>query len=992
MNITKRNGTLVEFNEEKIKKAVVNAAKATNHENPEGLFDSIKDKIMLKLGLFSVPHVEDIQESIIDCLLDADKKTAIAFIKYRERRRIAREGDINAIDIVDEYIIKKDDMAIHENSSTQYSMQGLNQHIFETVVAKKWLNLYSDDIKKAYDTGRIHIHDIGVLGPYCFTGDTKIYCLDGHHKSFKELCDLGIEEFWTFAIDASGNEVPALAKNPRVTRKNAALIEIELDNGEKIKCTPDHHFMLRDGSFKSASELQTNDSLRALSHMQTKNGYSLLFLKDKKIYEHRHVASFFNNFVDKEHVVHHLNKDKLDNRPENLEVIENRIHRSMECAITMNKPENKQKSAATFTALNKSEVHRKRMAKLGTERIITDIIKAKMSWNNTKNKNTNAKIDEYLSYVEKNGFKPTKEYLKTYNHRIVSITKLDNHEDVYDVTVDVHHNFLLSAGVFVHNCMGHSLSQLLEDGFTGVPGKVSAKPAKHFSTALGQANNFLFTLQGEAAGAQAFSNFNTLLAPFVAIDELSYKEVKQQIQEFIFNLNTDVRVGFQAPFTNITLDMDVTKCAYAEEGIIVGGVTDFTKKYKEFQKEATWISQAFIEVMEEGDSKGAMFSYPIITFNVTADFPWRNKLGESLLKLVAKYGTPYFANYINSEFAASDILSLCCRLKIDKKEIARHLTEYTGGLEGEDYEKTHQKGHGFFGASPNTGSIGVVTLNIPAIAHDAVTENNTEYWDIFYDKIKYYMDLATESLLKKRKFIEQQCEEGLYPYTRFYLRHVKARTGHYFTQHFNTICTNGIHEALIILGIKDGIEDNGGHNIAYEILRFMNQYTLDLQKKHHILVNLEQAPAESAGVKLCKKSGVDPLGNGYYTNSSWLPADSSMDIYDQIIHQGKLNEFYTGGSSMHTYTDVDLVPVYKDLEKLIVYTFTHTKLPYMTISPVYSVCDSCGRIAGKHKKCPKCGSGKIEVFERIVGYYRSHSNWNTGRSKESKKRKYLKIS
>lgn len=1051
MKVEKRSGKIVEFENSKIVKAVKKAFGAVEI--------NIQDEKINELLAFintkndgEIKKVEDIQDSIVEWLhINGYHSVGIVFTKYRERRAIARDTSFNSVNLVNEYLCQLDDMAVHENSSTMYSLQGLNNHLFSSVSEKYWLSLYSDEIKNAYNSGRIHIHDLGVIGPYC---------------------------------------------------------------------------------------------------------------------------------------------------------------------------------------------------------------------------------------------------------------------------------------------CGWDLKAVLLEGFGGVAGKPSSKPPKHLSSALSQANNFIFTLQGESAGAQAFSNFNTLLSAFVREDNLSYNQVKQEIQQFIFNLNISTRVGFQAPFSNLTLDLDSSKVKFADEPCIIGGeMKEYS--YGDCNKEATWINQAIVEVLSEGDADGAMLSYPIVTFNVTKDFPWQNKLGKTILEATSKYGSFYWANYINSDCSESDITSMCCRLKIDRREIEKHLGEYTGGLSQTEYEKTHQKGHGFFGASPNTGcydeqtevltkdgwkfwkdvthkdifitmnmknknieyqeptqlfnyeyvgdmveiknknfdllvtpnhnmlinvnkgtyklmsaedmvgryqtlipkqadwvgedidffeldeitfkksfygnkyeetkesikikttewaefmgwflsegsfdneniaqshgyrvfitqvkeqnkkiiesllnkmpfnwsqdganyiicnkqlwmyvkqfgkahdkfipefikslskkylkiffdaimlgdgytkkdgqqfyytcssklrddmqeiilklglssnvyertrtdvkkikgriinsdkqyeinvlrsenykirkhsvnkkkysgkvycaevpnhtlyvrrngkttwcgnSIGVTTLNIPAIMYDAKEKGGD--WDEFLTHVKYYMDLAIESLMKKRKVIEEYADKGLYPYLTHYLREVKKRTGHYFTQHFSTICPNGIHEALYIYGFKDGIMCDEGLEKAIQLLKFMNEYTVELQKEFKVLINLEQAPAESAGVKLCQKSGVDPLGNGYYTNSSWQPAESKIDLIDLIDMQGKLNVYYTGGSSMHTYTDSDLVPIANDLQKIIMYAFTETKIPYMTISPVFSVCHKCGRIAGKHHICPKCGSKKIEIYERIVGYYRPHTNWNKGRLKESEKRNYLKL-
>ena len=551
-------------------------------------------------------------------------------------------------------------------------------------------------------------------------------------------------------------------------------------------------------------------------------------------------------------------------------------------------------------------------------------------------------------------------------------------------------------------CCGWDLKQVLVDGFNGVKDKVYCTPANHFSSALGQAVNFLYTTQGESAGAQAFSNFNTLMAPFIREDDLSYKQVKQAISSFIYNLNIPTRVGFQTPFTNITLDMDVKKTKLADEPVIISGGFHESWTYGDMQKEAQWINQAVVEIMEHGDGIGAPFSYPIVTFNVTKDFPWESKFGESLLKATSKFGPFYFANYINSEYSESDITSMCCRLRIDNKMVKSFAA--SGGLNEDDYDKTHQKGHGFFGAAPNTGSIGVVTLNLPAIMDDMFADEvikmdwvikddvdlNNPHWNKFKSLVKDYMDLSAESLMVRRKKIEHYANIGLYPYIKHYLRHVKERTGLYFAQHFSTICTNGFHEAMMIWGFDHGMDDPRSWELAEDLLIFMKEYTIILQKKYNVLFNLEQSPAESAGVKLCEKSGIDPSENGYYTNSTWFPADSTVDMFDQIKVQSKLNEQYTGGSSLHLYTNVDLLPMYKDVKKIITYTLEETKLPYMTISPAFSLCTEHGRFPGIKEFCDICGK-KLNTYLRIVGYTRLLENFNSGRKKEAIKRKYFKF-
>ena len=556
-------------------------------------------------------------------------------------------------------------------------------------------------------------------------------------------------------------------------------------------------------------------------------------------------------------------------------------------------------------------------------------------------------------------------------------------------------------------CCGWDLKGLLEDGFqNGMKNKTDSAPASHFGAALGQMCNFIYTLQGESAGAQSFSNVNTLLAPFVKKDGLTYKQVKQRVQEHMHNLNTPTRVGYQCPFSNYTFDLDVTKTSIAADPVIIGGKYQDTT-YSEYQTEARMIAEAFVEVMVEGDANKALFPYPIVTFNVSKDFPWTSKLGKLIAQATVKYGPFYFANFINSELAESDVKSMCCRLRLDMNSVAKHVES---GLNNEDLDKTHQRGGGFFGADPLTGSIAVATMSMPAIAKDALDEIDKEY-DLtkaskltedyktsLLDEMKYsikrYMDMCMQAINLRRKTIEQYMELGLYPYMRFYMRNIKARTGKYFSQHFNTIGHNGMHEALLVLGYKGGITSEEGFAIAKDLLKFMNEYTIELQKEYGVLVNLEQTPAESAGVKLCRKSGIDPEEKGYYTNSTWFPAEYKVDPIELIMKQADLNKYYTGGSALHIYTFENLSESEEMIGRFISKMFTATNLPYLSISPVFSICTNseCEEkySTGEHYTCPHCGSKAIP-YARIVGYYRPIENWNDGRKEEQKRRKGLEL-
>ena len=550
-------------------------------------------------------------------------------------------------------------------------------------------------------------------------------------------------------------------------------------------------------------------------------------------------------------------------------------------------------------------------------------------------------------------------------------------------------------------CCGWDLKQLLEDGFqNGMKNKTDSAPAGHFGTALGQMCNFIYTVQGESAGAQSFSNVNTLLAPFVKKDGLTYKQVKQKVQEHIHNLNIPTRVGYQSPFSNYTFDLDVTKTNMAKDPIIISGKYQDTT-YDQYQTESRMIAEAFVEVMVEGDANKALFPYPIVTFNVSKDFPWSSKLGKLIASATVKYGPFYFGNYINSELAESDVKSMCCRLRLDMSAVNKHVES---GLFTEDLEKTHQRGGGFFGADALTGSIAVATISMPAMAHDAKVEIDKEceltkasktsesYRTSLIDEMKYnikkHMDISMQAISLRRKVIELCMENGLYPYMKFYMRNIKARTGKYFSQHFNTIGHNGMHEALKVLGYN-GITSPEGYAISLDVLKFMNEYTVELQKEYGVLVNLEQTPAESAGVKLCRKSGIDPEIKGYYTNSTWFPAEYEIDPVDLVKKQAELNKYYTGGSALHIYTYENLLNSEEMVGKFITKVFTATNLPYLSISPVFSICTSSECTdkysTGENYYCPHCGSKAIP-YARIVGYYRPIDNWNDGRKEEQRRR------
>jgi anaerobic ribonucleoside-triphosphate reductase len=519
-------------------------------------------------------------------------------------------------------------------------------------------------------------------------------------------------------------------------------------------------------------------------------------------------------------------------------------------------------------------------------------------------------------------------------------------------------------------CVGWDLYDLLLQGFRGAQGKVESKPAKHFRTALGQIVNFFYTLQGEAAGAQAFSNFDTLLAPFIRHDGLEYIQVKQALQEFIFNINVPTRVGFQTPFTNVTLDLEVPSYL-ADQAVIIGGkMQDST--YGEYQHEMELFNKAFVEVMAEGDAKGRVFTFPIPTYNITEDFNWDNPYLTDLWKMTAKYGVPYFSNFINSDMDPEDARSMCCRLRIDNREL-------------------EMRGGGLFGSNPLTGSIGVVTINLPRLG--CLSKDRLE----FMERLDKLIDIAATSLKIKRKILESFTDSNLYPYTKYYLNGIKMKFGEYWKNHFSTIGIIGMNEACLNLLGQD-IGSDEGRSFALDVADFIRLRLLELQQSSGCNYNFEATPAEGTSYRMARidkkrypeiicanedefQKGSEP----YYTNSSQLPANYTDDIFEALDLQDDIQSKYTGGTVLHIYAgeQVHDPEVIKQLVRKICNGY---KMPYFTFSPTFSVCPSHGYISGNQPVCPHCGEN-TEVYSRVVGYLRPVAQWNNGKKEEFRLRK-----
>lgn len=523
-------------------------------------------------------------------------------------------------------------------------------------------------------------------------------------------------------------------------------------------------------------------------------------------------------------------------------------------------------------------------------------------------------------------------------------------------------------------CVGWDLQDLLRSGFKGAYGKAESLPAKHLSSVLGQIVNFFYTLQGEAAGAQAFSNFDTLLAPFIRHGDLNYSQVKQSLQEFVFNVNVPTRVGFQSPFTNLTLDLQPPS-TLANERVIIGGEMG-KETYGEFQEEMNTFNRAFLEVLIEGDAKGRVFTFPIPTYNITKDFDWENKALDLLWEVTAKYGIPSFANFVNSDMSPDDTRSMCCRLRLDMKALER-------------------KGGGLFGSNPLTGSIGVVTVNMARLGFESASESD------FFDRLEKLMNMAKDSLETKRKVIERFTENELYPYSSFYLRDIYKRHKSYWFNHFSTIGIVGMNESCVNF-LGQGIGSEEGCAFSLRVMDFMREKLAEYQQATGNYYNLEATPAESTGYRLAKldkekymriycanESEFKKGANPFYTNSTQLPVNYSDDIFKVLDLQDTLQTKYTGGTVQHIFLgeSVSNLDSIKNFVRRVCHTY---RLPYFTISPSFSICPSHGYLKGEQKECPKCGE-EVEVYSRVVGYLRPVKQWNEGKQAEFAIRSRFKI-
>ena len=573
----------------------------------------------------------------------------------------------------------------------------------------------------------------------------------------------------------------------------------------------------------------------------------------------------------------------------------------------------------------------------------------KMDWRVRENSNMGFSLQGLNNYIASD---ITSEY---WLNRIYTPPIRDAHSEG-----DLHIHDLNLLSVY---CVGWDLADLLRQGFKGIAGNVESAPPRHLRTALGQLVNFFYTLQGEAAGAQAVSSFDSYLAPFIRYDGLTFKEVKQALQEFVFNINIPTRVGFQTPFTNITLDLHVPEML-KNAPVIIGG-QEQEAVYGDFQAEMDCLNRAFAEVMMEGDTRGRVFTFPIPTYNITKNFDWESERFEAIWKMTGRYGIPYFSNFVNSDMSPDDARSMCCRLRLDNRELRK-------------------RGGGLFGANPLTGSIGVVTINMPRLGKLAQDEQD------FVQRLDRLMELAKESLVIKRKELERFTDGGLYPYTSFYLRDVKLAGGAYWSNHFSTIGLVGMNEAALNL-LGQSISSEAGQAFALRILAHMRSRLEQFQVETDSFFNLEATPAEGTSYRLAlldKKKFPDMFfANGqahdappYYTNSTHVPVGHSTDIFEVLDLQDALQQSYTGGTVLHGFLGEAIVDT-RMVRKLVRSITANYKLPYFTLTPTFSICVDHGYIRGEQSLCPDCGQA-TEVYSRVVGYLRPVNRWNDGKQAE----------
>lgn len=1074
--IKKRNGEVVNFDASKITNAIFKAGQATGEfgiDVAKKLTLRVLDIAIDVIGE-KIPTVEEIQDIVEEVLISSPyKKTAKAYIIYRDQHAKIREITTKAsLDLVDQYL-RKVDWRVNENSNMSFSLQGLNNYVSSEITKTYWLNnIYPPEIRNAYINGDIHIHDLGCLSVYCVGWDLQDLLTVGFKgatgkvesspaKHFRSALGQVVNFFFTLQGEAAGAQafsfdaltpitikrngkiesvtlemlfddykhhmigingsqviytdriyrrysmddadkrkymdsrmptepvlfqfdkievlteegfVPLKAiSRHKISSEDDKLLIIETEDGNILRITKSHPVILSDGKTVRADSLKIGDEILSANiniplteeiELEENFAYLIGFMIAEGCWGHQTkeyaIVSQKKNKPEREKVESIIKKLKIPyyNQGDfNIVFSTTRTGRFIRNHLRLqdkshrkNLPDfifrlSKKSIGALISGLidGDGDIDRNRIVRIHStsytllmqlKQLLSLLgINATVRYTSYKNMKENYKdtyiirfrltekdISLFNHSLKLSSIKPKEKDSPSFSSKIVKIVnaRYDN-EYVYDITTQNQH-FLIN-NIVVHN-----------------------------------------------------SNFDTLLSPFIRYDNLDYKGVKQAMQEFLFNVNVPTRTGFQTPFVNLTLDLTVPEI-YKNQPVIVGGEFK-NESYSEFQKEMDMLNRAFLEVMLEGDAKRRVFTFPIPTYNITKDFDWENPNMKLLWEVTAKYGIPYFSNFINSDMKPDDVRSMCCRLRLDNRELRK-------------------RGGGLFGANPLTGSIGVVTINLPRIGYLSKTKEE------FKQRLESQMELAKESLEIKRKVLEKFTDEGLYPYSRFYLRGVKEKTNQYWTNHFSTIGLIGMNEACLNLFGKDiGTEE--GLLFAIEIMNFMREKLLKFQEETGNIYNLEATPAEGTSYRLARidknkypdiicaneenyKNGAEP----FYTNSSQLPVNYTDDIFQALELQDKLQTLYTGGTVFHIFVG-EKIHSSEGIKNLVKTVCENFHLPYFTITPTFSICPNDGYISGEHFECPKCGA-ECEVYSRVVGYLRPVNQWNKGKQEEFKIRKTFAV-
>ncbi|MDF2953716.1 MAG: Anaerobic ribonucleoside-triphosphate reductase [Thermodesulfobacterium sp.] len=1038
--VRKRSGKVVPFSRFRIINAVYKAMKATNigsKVDAEKIADAVA--VYLYRNYFKkgdIPHVETIQDIIEKTLMERGfPEVAKAYILYREKRRQAREigkALVDGINLIEEYL-GNEDWRVRENSNMSFSLQGLNFHVSSSIVARYWLEkLYPEEVARAHKEGDFHIHDLGILGPYCVGWDLYDLLLRGFGgvygkveskpaKHFRSALGQIVNFFYTLQGECYSADTQVLTdkgwkyfwevtKDDKVFTLNPQTNKIELQTPIKfyefdydgelyhfkskkldLLVTPNHNMFVEQYCPKCKNGNYYKKFVKAKDfnpdiHFIPKGGIWEGIKKDYftlpgiKVFYYRHFLNPLNSqfFSSLNKPLTTLNFKK-HNTLTNLQMA---LKYEIVCMPDLKIPMNEWLKFFGIWLAEGTTTLRERKRK-GRNKTYYEY-QIRICQNKGKIAN---EIEEVLrklpfKYIKKE--KGKKIEFVIYNKQLfLYLKQFGKAQDKYipqeiknlsREQLEILFEWMMKGDGYIGNGnidyytkskrladdvqeivlkLGYSANiyEKKKDNFTWY--RVSISKTKYFKLqhkniakakykgkvyCLEVPNHVLFVRRngkacwcGNSAGAQAFSNFDTLLAPFVRYDKLSYPDVKQCMQEFLFNVNVPTRVGFQTPFTNLTFDLKPSKL-YVKANVIIGGKPQ-EETYEEFHKEMSMINRAFCELMMEGDAKGRIFTFPIPTYNITKDFDWDNPDYEVLWEMTRKYGIPYFANFVNSDMDPDDARSMCCRLRLDQRELRK-------------------RGGGLFGANPLTGSIGVVTINLPRLGYLSTCEEE------FFERLTSLMELAKTSLEIKRKVIEDFTEKGLYPYSKFYLQSVKEARGQYWANHFSTIGVVGMNEmCLNFLGRP--IYDPDAKEFAMKVLKFMRNKIADFQEETGNFYNLEATPAEGTSYRLAKidkkkfprikTAGTDSVP--YYTNSCHLPVNYTDDIFEILTHQDDLQILFTGGTVVHLFVGEEITDrnIVKELIKTIVENF---RLPYFSITPTFSVCPVHGYLPGKHDFCP----------------------------------------